>query len=130
MQEAIKASAKWTLSVAVIAFTGFALRIGWIFTVDNSSIGSWADEGAGIDLNMLAGKGYVYSYGAIPPSRSFRVPVFPLTLFLLWSIAGVNLLFTKAVMAVFSTANIVLAGLIGRELFNQSAGLMAGIMVA
>jgi 4-amino-4-deoxy-L-arabinose transferase-like glycosyltransferase len=121
---------RWTTRLALIALIALTLRIGWIIIVDNSSVGVWADEGAGIALNMLAGKGYIYSYGTVPPSKSFRVPVFPLTLFLLWSIFGVNLLLTKVVMAVLSAASAVLAGIIGKEVFNPAAGLMAAVLVA
>lgn len=120
----------WAWRMAVLWAFALVVRVLYIRTVDNSSIGSWGDQGGDIALNLLEGRGYVTSYGFIRDLQSFRVPVLPLTLLALWSLFGLNFLIPKLAMAIVSAFTCVLLALLGRRLFNERAGLWAGIAAA
>jgi hypothetical protein len=113
----------------IIFFLALSLRALYIFTCDNSSMGTWADQGGDIALNMLRGRGYVTSWDIFVDRRSFRMPVMPLTLYAIWSVVGYNLLIAKLVMAVLSAVTCVLVALLTQRLFNRAA-IFVGIAAA
>jgi hypothetical protein len=113
----------------LIFLLALALRTLYVFTSDNSSMGTWADEGGDIALNMLQGQGYVTTWGIFVNRRSFRMPGMPLTLYAIWSVVGYNLLIAKLAMVGLSAVTCILVALLTQRLFKRGAAL-AGIAAA
>ena len=116
-------------SLWLIFLLALALRTLYVFTSDNRSMGTWADQGGNIALNMLQGRGYVDTWDILVNYRSARMPVMPLTLYAIWSVVGYNLLIAKLVMAGLSAVSCILVALLTQRLFKRGAAL-AGIAAA
>jgi 4-amino-4-deoxy-L-arabinose transferase-like glycosyltransferase len=114
----------------LIFAVALAIRLTYISLQDNRDWANWGDEGPQIALNLLLGKGYTFTYSIYEECRSFRVPVWPLTLYLIWLVTGFSILAAKVVTAVISSGTCVVLYFLGRRLFHDGAGLLAGLVAA
>jgi hypothetical protein len=116
------------LAVFAVAFAARATLI--LGFSSNTDIGPWIDQGAGVALNMLEGRGYTFDYESLPDRRSFRMPGLPVVLYVVWSAVGVNLAAAKLVLAAFGSAACVGVALLGSSLYGQRAGAVSGLTTA
>jgi len=101
------------------------LRIGYIFTLDNSYIGRWDDQGWAIAKNLVSGHGYQMEYFFDSGLLSFRPPVFPLFLAGLFMIFGQSILVARIFLALINVINCLVIYFLGKEMYNREVGLIA-----
>lgn len=118
--------------LAAILTLALLLRVLWAFHSPSGPAfeQEQADQGAGITLNMLAGKGYTLAHGPGAPRSSFRMPAVPLLLYSLWSVTGPSALAAKLAMAAFGTLNVLLLALLACRLFGPLTALAAALVAA
>lgn len=116
------------LTVFVVALL---VRVVYIcVAVDNTTIGTWLDAGPNIALNLFKGNGYISSWDICENFRSFRTPVWPLTLYGIWMLFGYSIIIPKLVMGLLSALSCAFIALLGSRLFNARVGFVAGLAVA
>lgn len=108
----------------MLLFLALLLRIGYVFTLDNTNIGSWDDQGWVIARNLVEGKGYTMTMNFGPVS-SARPPVFPLLLAGIFSIFGQDMFIVRIFLAIFNALICLVVFLLGKEMFGERVGLMA-----
>lgn len=129
----MKANSAWRITTSrllALFVIAFGVRLLYISRLDNSTIGTWGDQGADIALNMLHGRGYVMSFGLCQNFHSFRMPAAPLLLYGVWSVVGFNVLAAKVAMAIISALTCVIVVKLGERLFDERTAWLAGLAVA
>lgn len=118
-------------SLLFVFLLALLVRVVYIcVAVDNTTIGTWLDAGPNIAINLYKGNGYISSWDICENFRSFRTPVWPMTLAGLWMIFGYSFLIPKLFMALLSALSCVFIALLGSRLFDARVGLVAGTAVA
>lgn len=110
--------------ILVLFFIALFLRVIYIFTLNNTDIGTWDEEGWEIAKNLVEGKGYKMWCG-VGDLYSGRPPIFPLFLAGIFIIFGQNIIITKIFLAVFNSLICLVIFSLGKKIFNQKVGLMA-----
>lgn len=115
--------------VLVIFLAALLLRILYVFTLDNTHIGLWDDEGWEIAKNLSEGKGYTMGYH-INGLFSFRPPVFPLFLYSIFVVFGQSIPIVRIFLAVFGAILSLVIFFLGKKLFEPRIGVIAMIISA
>ncbi len=121
-----------TPMLATVLALALLLRILWaVYSPSGPGFDrEQADQGAGIALNMLAGKGYTLDFGPGPPRASFRMPTIPLFFYGLWTLTGPSVLAAKLAMAAISTMNVLLVALLAFRFYGAHTALTAALLAA
>ena len=86
-----------------------------------------------IAKNLIAGQGYQGSgfiIGLTAEQKAARPPVYPIFLALCYLIFGQSLLYVQIIQALLSVLSVLLIYLIGRKVFDEQTGLVAGAISA
>src|SRR5436190_15584815 len=113
--------------LAGIFVVGLALRLGYIALLRGAPETHSEDPYyySLIARHLIEGKGYLEI-----ASRAYRPPAYPWLLAGIYSIAGVNLLAARIVLAILGALSAVCAAVWVRQLSTQRIGYWAGFAVA
>lgn len=117
-----------SLLVIILVFA-FVIRIlfMWPIVIDDRNFGGSDDLDYHKFAISLVEHGLLGKDGQ--PS-AYRMPLFPLFLAAIYRVAGPDRIIAQAVIMMLSVVNVALAYVIGRQLGNQRAGLIAAIIAA
>lgn len=115
-------------ALPLVLFFGLALRVysQLMVPVTNPDglLYSW------LAINLAEGSGYNIAEGeSLNEIRSWRVPVFPLTLAFFYKIIGNGFLVSKLPSLIFGMGTIIMTYLLAEKLFSKKAALISALFV-
>jgi len=111
-----------------ILLLAFVVRFGYVLTLDDEL--KWYDEKnyQSIATNLANGNGYESSFN--PYSTTSWAPAFPILMSFLYWIFGPHVLVVRFVQLILSSLICYFIYLIGKEVYNENVGLLAGLIMA
>ncbi len=114
-----------TCAVIIIFLFSAAVFI-WYYNINQ---GYWWDEAVylGLSKNLYDGRGYWIN---VPGQETFRPPLFPALVFLIWSIFGVSESLVKILPPLFGIGSVVLVYFFAKKLYDRMIAALSALALA
>ncbi|MFA5410250.1 MAG: glycosyltransferase family 39 protein [Candidatus Omnitrophota bacterium] len=122
---------KTVFFAVILVIASIALKLWFVFTYGRGQevLSYLSDSGYEITGNLLKGEGYNMTYLSSKPLYSFRPPLYPLFLFVIFSFFGKNILLLRVIYIGIVTFIAYFTYLIGKRVFNNTVGAIASLAV-
>jgi 4-amino-4-deoxy-L-arabinose transferase-like glycosyltransferase len=115
--------AKNSLIILIILISSITL-----FYFFNANKGYWWDEAVylGLAKNLYEGKGYFINFN----QETFRPPLFPFIIYLLWKFFGVSELLVRLILPIFAILSVIILYIFVKKMYDKEKAIIAALILA